>query len=160
MGLDVITGEFLDVSLPNKFYDVVTMIDVVEHLKSPLESLCKARRLLKPKGIVALLTGDVDSFLARLTRSHWRLMTPPLHLYFFSRETLTKTLKKAGFDILKIMWPGKFVSINLMLYQFFNLYFSRKSFIANQIKNRKFLHDLDVYLNLKDEIFVIAQKIE
>jgi len=46
-----------------------------------------------------------------------------------------------------------------MLYQFLNLYFSSKSIMANRIKNRKFLHDLDVYLNLKDEIFVISQKV-
>ena len=64
-GVKLHLGELL--SYPEKeLFDVVTMLDLVEHLPNPREALEKARRLLKPGGILVVVTPNVDSFAARL----------------------------------------------------------------------------------------------
>jgi len=66
--------------------DVIVMLDVIEHLLNPRQTLALCGRHLSPGGIVVITTGDFGSLLARFAGKHWRLMTPPQHLWFFTRE--------------------------------------------------------------------------
>jgi hypothetical protein len=43
-------------------------------------------------------------------------MSPPLHLFYFSRSTITRMLAKAGFEILEVSYPWKIVPWGLVLY--------------------------------------------
>lgn len=156
--IDVVNDDFLNASLTEDHFDVLTMWDTIEHLSDPLTAMTKAHKLLKAKGIFALLTGDIESVLSRLTRTRWRLMTPPLHLYYFSTATIVRALRETGFRPLKIIRPGKFVSLDLFLYQFSNLYLPHLQQLARVMLNRANLARFAFYINLKDEILVIAQK--
>ena len=64
--------------------DVVVLLDVIEHLPDPRETLALCRRFLNPGGLVVITTGDFGSLAARLAGARWRLMTPPQHLWFFT----------------------------------------------------------------------------
>ncbi len=47
-------------------FDLVTAVEVIEHLESPVGFLRNARRLLKPRGVAVITTPNVDSAPARL----------------------------------------------------------------------------------------------
>ncbi|GAB1445675.1 hypothetical protein MASR2M41_13900 [Flammeovirgaceae bacterium] len=98
-------------------FDVIVMLDVIEHLPSPRETIRLLKSHLRNDGILLIVTGDVSSMLARITGKFWRLMTPPQHTYFFSGETLSKLLKDLGFKVEYVNRPWKFVPLNLALYQ-------------------------------------------
>ncbi|MBI4999591.1 class I SAM-dependent methyltransferase, partial [Candidatus Gottesmanbacteria bacterium] len=102
LGLDIFCGTLLNAPWQDGEFDVITMWDVLDHMANALANLLKANKLLKKGGLLVFNVGDIDSFLARLTSKRWYLMIPPTHLYFFSRKTILKMLKKSGFQILKI----------------------------------------------------------
>jgi SAM-dependent methyltransferase len=77
-------------------FDVVTMLEVIEHVTDPLAVLRDVRRLLKPGGILYLTTGNARPYHANLLR--WRYILPEIHISFFEPSTLEAALKLAGFE--------------------------------------------------------------
>ena len=75
--------------------DVIVLLDVIEHLPSPRDTLALCARHLNPGGIIVLTTGDFGSLCARLAGARWRLMTPPQHLWFFTRESMRRLAASA-----------------------------------------------------------------
>jgi hypothetical protein len=51
-------------------------------------------------------TGDIGSTLARWRGSRWRLIHPPTHLHYFSRETVTRLLSRYGLQVVEIKSVG------------------------------------------------------
>lgn len=87
--------------------DVVTMFDVIEHLHDPFSDVRKIFKLLRPGGGVAISTMDSESFVSRLLGTRledFRRIRE--HLFFFSRESLTKVLESSGFRVYKIASYG------------------------------------------------------
>ena len=80
--------------------EVLTLFDVIEHVRSPLDFLESARRPLKPGGLLVITTPDVGSWKAQMKRRFWRYFDFEryLHLYHFSDRTLTLALRKTGFE--------------------------------------------------------------
>lgn len=106
MGLPVFAGTLHQAGLPAAHFDLVTLWDVVEHVPDPAALLAEVRRVLAPHGRVVLTTGDIGSAYARACGCDWHLMTPPWHLYFFSRETLGRTAARAGLRIVRVAARG------------------------------------------------------
>jgi SAM-dependent methyltransferase len=150
-GLDVLAGDFQALSFPSGSCSVVCLFDCIEHLANPFAYLQKINSALRPQGIVALTTGDIGSLYARLSGRRWRLMTPPQHLFFFSRATLTSMLEKAGFQVIEVSYPWKIVPWRLVLYQLS----PRLKAVLGPIGRLP----LSLYVNLFDAMFVIARKV-
>lgn len=81
--------------------DVVTAIEVLEHLVDPLEVLRQIRALLKPGGLLYVTTGNAAPFRNKLTS--WRYVLPEIHVGFFEPTTLREALLRSGFTA---EWPG------------------------------------------------------
>jgi 2-polyprenyl-3-methyl-5-hydroxy-6-metoxy-1,4-benzoquinol methylase len=98
-GLRVLHGALDDVDLTEGSFDAVTMWDVIEHLTDPLGALRRCRELLKPGGIVAVCTMDVQALFPRLAGRRWPWYMQ-MHLIYFSKRTLGAMLRAAGYDVL------------------------------------------------------------
>lgn len=149
-GLDVLAGDFQALSFPSGSCSVVCLFDCIEHLADPFAYLWKISSVLRPRGIVALTTGDIASLYGRLSGRRWRLMTPPQHLFFFSKATLASMLEKIGFQVLEVSYPWKIVPWRLVLYQLS----PRLKAALGPIGRLP----LSLYVNLFDAMFVIARK--
>jgi SAM-dependent methyltransferase len=77
-------------------YDVVTAIEVLEHIVDPMAALRQIRRLLKPGGIFFYTTGNAQPFRDRLPT--WRYVIPEIHVSFYEPATLARALTLAGFQ--------------------------------------------------------------
>lgn len=99
-GLEVLVGDLLDLSLPSKSFDVVTLWDVVEHLHDPMKALIQINRLLQMEGIVIIGTPNVASDAYGRFGRDWHGLHLPYHLNLFKPETLTMALQAAGFDVI------------------------------------------------------------
>jgi len=62
------------------FFDIITMIDFIEHVGAPMSILVKASRLLRPGGQLVILTPNADSLSRRLMGLRW-LHYKVEHLY-------------------------------------------------------------------------------
>lgn len=116
-GLDV-ECEILEVAkIIRPPYDVITLFDTVEHLPSPERTMKHIHSILGSRGYLFITTGDAMSLLARICGKRWRLMTPPQHLWFFSRDNLTLLLERIGFQVTSIRLLWRWVPVSLMFYQ-------------------------------------------
>jgi SAM-dependent methyltransferase len=73
-------------------YDVVIMNQVIEHLPDVLGFLAKALRLLSPEGELILTTPNKSAYPA----SVWESDLPPVHLWWFSEESMRYLAKCHG----------------------------------------------------------------
>ena len=94
------TGHF-----PDRFYDLVSFIDMFYYVDDPLAELVEARRILKPQGIMALeIAGQAYMFarsrglVSLLMEKRWCRLTTDSHMYWFNPRGLAQLLKKAGFS--------------------------------------------------------------
>ena len=95
----------------------IVLLDVIEHLPEPRQTVELCGRRLNPGGVLLLTTGDFGSLVARLAGAKWRLMTPPQHLWFFTRESMQRLAESAGLEFVSYDHPSKLVPLSLVLFQ-------------------------------------------
>lgn len=117
-GFDVRTGvadEATLAALGNA--DVFVLLDVIEHLPDPYDTLARCARRLNPGGVIVLTTGDFASALARWSGPAWRLMTPPQHLWFFTPDSFKASSSRLGLSLESLDHPWKIVPLSLINFQ-------------------------------------------
>ena len=101
----IFCGDLLDYK--DKDFNVISMMDVIEHLTDPLAAVKKASSLLRPGGIFLITTMDSDSLVSRLLGKRLEdFRRVREHLFFFNRKTIGYLLEKEGFEVLKIRSYG------------------------------------------------------
>ena len=82
-------------------FDVVTAIEVLEHVPDPVAELALMRSLLRPGGLLFVTTGNARPHRNRL--SAWRYVMPEVHISFYEPATLAGAMERAG---LQPTFPG------------------------------------------------------
>ncbi len=77
-------------------FDIVTMWDVLEHMKAPVEELLRIHSRLRPGGFLILSTLDIANWLPRIMGRRWPWLMD-MHLYYFTEEIMKQILTRAGF---------------------------------------------------------------
>ncbi len=75
-----------DTTVLDARYDFITASEVVEHLRRPGPELDRLYRLLKPGGLLGIMTKRV---IDRERFARWHYIRDPTHVCFFSRATFT-----------------------------------------------------------------------
>lgn len=156
-GRNIFLGDLENFKAEKKF-DVVTMWDVLEHLENPHKYIKIINRLLKKEGLLVINTIDKGSLWAKLWGKHWLLIIPPEHLFYYSKKNLNILLSQNGFEVLEIKKIGKKFTLT---YIFQILYNSKCLEIWNKMAkffNTEFWRKITIPINLRDNIFIIAQK--
>lgn len=86
---------------------LVTAFDVIEHLLDPGVLLDRARRWLRPDGLLAMTLPDIGSPVARLLGRHWFFYAPNDHFHYFDRATIARLLVAHGFRVERIATAAK-----------------------------------------------------
>ncbi len=146
-GIDIENSDFLESSFYKKsdFFDIVTMLDVLEHLANQNEILQGIYKVLKKWGKFILTVPNLNSLEFRLYRKYWEWFSPPAHLIYYTPETLRKMLNKHGFKVSHIetyQWD----SVGNLLYQW---YLALRQFIFYSLK----------YVYWKEKLFKIREQI-
>lgn len=113
-GLDVEAKPFEELQFPDNYFDVVTLWQVLEHVPYPLIVLKEVRRILKPEGLLATSTPDIESILAKIFRRRWWNLRR-LHINQFTTRTLTDMLKRAGFNNVFSTRYREYISISMLV---------------------------------------------
>lgn len=153
----LIIGKDIGVTkLPKNFFDAVTLWDVIEHLPDPKKIILRIYNSLKPGGIIALATPNVDSLFAKILGAKCPFFIR-MHLVLFSPQTLQQLLEGCGFRVISRSYYGRVFPV---------------SYIINRIRGENviirivkkginaipFIGDVPVRMNFHDSFLMIAQK--
>lgn len=83
--------------VPTAAVDLVTSIEVLEHLLEPQVVMREVRRILRPGGALFLTTPNVRGLRARLDGPDWREATRPYHVLLYSFAAARRLLEQVGF---------------------------------------------------------------
>ena len=152
----VVNDTFENAALPEAGFDVVSLIDVIEHVADPRKTLLKAGKLLKPGGLLYLVTPDLSSLSARLLGRYWWGLREA-HLSYFSDRTITSLLEELGFSVAEKRSYGRIFSYSYWLSRIrkYPAVFYRTAQLAGKVLD---IGDKVIYINTRDSIEVCAIK--
>jgi 2-polyprenyl-3-methyl-5-hydroxy-6-metoxy-1,4-benzoquinol methylase len=101
-GLDVDRTDFFDEKLPRSSFDVITMIELIEHVAEPAAFFARAEELLAVGGVLHLTTPNFSSLGRRLLGADWQVVSPA-HLTYFSPRTMRDVVAgSTGLDPVEV----------------------------------------------------------
>jgi 2-polyprenyl-3-methyl-5-hydroxy-6-metoxy-1,4-benzoquinol methylase len=137
-------------------YDIVTMLDFIEHLENPSDILKKSSEILEPEGYIVLYTPNHRSLLVIVSRILSKItgklsfvypIFNDLHLVYFDKKTLKKIVEDSGYEVLKT----KMIKYNP------DRTGIAKGFVAFGLKLIEFISSI---FNMQYRILLIAKKYE
>lgn len=85
--------------VPCHYFDVITMLDVLEHLDDPRQYLRSLAECANDTGYLLLSTTNIESLNARLYRDRWILHGAPYHTCYFGPCSLKILLEQCRWNL-------------------------------------------------------------
>jgi SAM-dependent methyltransferase len=150
-GLRILQGTFPHKEISGQF-DVITLVDVLEHVTDPIGLLRSISDALSPDGIGFVVTPDISSLAARVLRWKWwhfRLA----HVGYFNKGILSLALDKASLEALEWGRPGWYFSADYLVDRL-NRYLPK--FL--RVPSLAVFEKLTIPLNLWDSLYAIFRR--
>lgn len=87
-------------SLLNNKYDYIACCEVVEHFHNPKKEFELLKKLLKPRGLILIMTSLYNPEIDFKT---WYYKDDPTHVFIYQKETFDYIKKHFGFEIKEIV---------------------------------------------------------
>jgi SAM-dependent methyltransferase len=117
-GAQVLQGLYAKDMFPAESFDVITLIQVLEHIPNPIDALETAYYHLRPNGILVIEVPSIRSphFLAYRLTGIKEFVKPPrgvvyCHFGYFAPKSLTTLTAKCGFKEISVVtgrWQYKY----------------------------------------------------
>jgi SAM-dependent methyltransferase len=129
-GFDITLSRIEDYSCPPNTYDLIKLGHVIEHLFDPRMVIEKLHKMLKPGGIILIETDNsqglktnieigirrifgekiaatmVHKVMKKNLLKRYGRLTPPEHVYLFSKKNLSSLLHSLGFSVIEVFQPA------------------------------------------------------
>lgn len=112
---------------PDQKYNVITLFDVLEHLKNPIGLYKTLNTKLEKGGYVLAYTPNIHSLAYHLMREEQTTLAPYQHLGFYDPKSLEYLANKSGFSVHKIDYYG----LDIMDYFYMKGYQDKVSYNHN-----------------------------
>lgn len=98
-------------------FDIITMTDLIEHVVDPVVFMEEAKRILKPNGLILLVTPNFYSWWSKILGKKWTNFKEE-HLFYFSPQSLKVLADISGLKIIFEKPVSKFLSLDYIYSQF------------------------------------------
>ena len=86
----------------NEQFDIILMLNLIEHVTDPVAVLRKAKKLLRPGGRIWIKTPNYDALDARIFKNRsWGGFHAPRHFVLFTKDSLVRHCEAAGFTVAR-----------------------------------------------------------
>jgi SAM-dependent methyltransferase len=158
--VDLMCGTVQDWMSRLSGYDIVTLVDVVEHTVDPLTMIREAAALLSPGGLMLIVTPDMGSVPARLM-GRWWWHHRVAHVGYFNRSSMRRALSEAGLRLESdtyATWrfPVSYLAERLVRY----LPVFPISTMLRRVARSPRMHRYDIGVNLRDSRAFMATNTE
>ena len=109
---NVPSGQFLllsgdePYSFPGAAFDVLVAKHVVEHLHHPEQAIAEMSRVLKPGGLLILVTPNLNSPMRARKKDHWIGYKDPTHISLKPPDDWLSALRQHGLEPRKVFSDG------------------------------------------------------
>lgn len=100
--MPIVQGTLETAALEDGRFDVVSMMEYLEHEADPKHVLREARRITRAGGHLALELPHIAGLPGRMFRSMWWNLDLPRHLIFFTPKTLARMLDEVGYELVAV----------------------------------------------------------
>lgn len=101
-GLDIRGGDLVGANFSESEFHAITLSHVIEHVPDPQRYFQEIFRLLRPGGIVSLVTPNWHSRAHRKFAASWRGLEIPRHLQIFSQKKLLAMAVASGLQVKEL----------------------------------------------------------
>ena len=98
-GVDLLQGVYPHPELEGRVFDLVFLVDVIEHVADPLALLEACRQALAPGGRALVVTPDIGSPTARVLGHRWWHLRLA-HVGYFNSQSFGTAAARAGLRVL------------------------------------------------------------
>ena len=138
-------------------YDLIMLIDVIEHTESPVELLKLSVKHLAPKGLIIIVTPDIGSKTANLMGKYW-WHHRVAHIGYYKKESMDYLLNKCKLHLLSSEHSGWRFPLSYICTRFFPSVKNRlMNNLPKTLMNRSILSKIEINLNFKDSRIYIAK---
>jgi 2-polyprenyl-3-methyl-5-hydroxy-6-metoxy-1,4-benzoquinol methylase len=154
----IVNSAFEDYPMRENYFDVITMQDVFDHMRDPMQALEKCHRMLRPGGLIVIKVHNISCLYAKLTGRNFYAVIPPSHLFYYNASTLNRALSKSGFQGVESKFIGHLLKVNTIFLRLshddvnswaYPIYRSLKGTALGELKVHKNLHDIITVLAAK-----------
>ena len=96
------------------FFDLISLVHVVDHLVHPEQILSRVWKQLKPGGLCLTVVHNADSLLARAMGERFPVFNF-FHHYFFTKRSLRNLFESCGFEPLDVVSTKNCYSISFFI---------------------------------------------
>ncbi len=96
-GIPTFQGSLTEAKFADNSFEVITLVEVIEHLENPKEIFSELHRILKPGGLLLLQTANFEGWQAKEEMAAYHYYMPG-HVFYYSNSVLKKILTLFGFD--------------------------------------------------------------
>jgi 2-polyprenyl-3-methyl-5-hydroxy-6-metoxy-1,4-benzoquinol methylase len=155
--VDLLQGVFPHPMLSNHRFDVIFLVDIIEHVSTPLELLRHCAASLAPQGIIILVTPNIGSLAAKLLGQRWwhfRLA----HVGYFSHSSLLEAIERAGLTVVEHLSAKWFFRVSYLARRL-ESYLPVSGFnrLCSKMPALRWLYDRVIPLNLHDSIVLVVK---
>lgn len=144
-------------SFRERFFDAVTMWDVIEHFTSPRQSLSIVAQILRPGGVLFVVTPDFGSPMGRLMGRRWPHLIRQ-HLYYFDLRSIRNLLESCGFEPVYQSTYTRYFTLRYVA-QRIKLLRPPKAAEAGTSKVRKsWIGGISIPINLGDSLLIVSRR--
>ena len=101
-GVEVIGRDFSDLGAHEGSFDVITAIDVIEHVPDPLAMLGAIQRVLRPGGVAILSTGNASAWSWRMMGSRYWYCSIAEHIAFIDPSWCRRAADRLGLKVERL----------------------------------------------------------
>ncbi len=140
--------------LKDKYFDVITLFDVIEHVSKPMDYLKKVSKKLKKGGIILIYTPNKDSLAFSYLRENHQLFNAPIHITYLCAKSFD-FIPKA----LKVIYSKTFGIDTGDIYAYERDISKKKNLARSIKKNAKVIQDITDQLGFGNHLRLILKKV-
>jgi len=137
---NVYSGDFS----PLYNYDVITLLQVIEHLPEPMSVINDAKRLMNSGGYLYIACPNYNSKSMKIFQERHRHVSTFGHINLYSPKTLTEQVEKFGFKIVNL----ETYYSDIELHDLFYYYLRKKKFSHRMANYNPFVFQFSITLSL------------